>query len=146
MPLGHLRDCNQEEIQQFVLDKIGELVKTNNSWYHEPRQRFMRQVVLAMLQSHIVGYSRNALADILRHRDEYCDDSYTRRLVAGMINEGVLITAAGTEIVMEQLLDLDGRPCKLEGAATLNCLPVERPATVLRLSASRWLRGTASSE
>jgi len=58
----------------------------------------------------------------------------------------VIITAAGTEIVMEQLLDLDGRPCRLEGAATLNCSPVERPATVLRLSASRWLRGTASSE
>jgi len=138
MPLGHLRDCNQEEIQQFVLDKIGELVKTNNPWYHEPRQRFMRQVVLAMLQSHIVGYSRNALADILRHRDKDCDDAYTRRLVACMIHEGVIITATGTEIVMEL--------CKPEGAETLNCLPVERPATVLRLSASRWLRGTASSE
>ena len=123
-----------------------ELVTISDPWYQEPKQRFMRRIVLAMLHNHVAGYSRNALADILCRRDEVCNDAYTRRLVARMLREGVIITASGTEIVMEQLVSRDGRPCELEGAATLDCSPVERPATVLRLSASRWLKETMSSE
>lgn len=123
-----------------------ELVKTSDPWYQEPKQRFMRRVVLAVLQNHIAGYSRGKLADILRRRDKACNDAFTWRLVDRMLGEGVIITANGTEIVMERLLDTNGGPHKPLGAATLDSTPVERPATVLRLSASRWLKDTANDE
>ncbi len=121
-----------------------EVVMIGDPWYHEPKQRVMRKVVLAVLQSHIAGRSRRELAGILLRRDSDCDETYARRLIARMLNEGVLITANGTEIVMMDLVDLNGRTPKLEGAATLNQSPVEQPVTVLRLSATRWLKDAAN--
>ena len=117
-----------------------EYVMPDDPWYHEPKQQFMRRAVLQLLHARPAGYSRRALTIRLRRRDKECDETYVRRLMARMLNEGVVIVTTGTETVMERLVDLDGRTHKPQGAATMTESAVEKQATVFRLSAGKWLK------
>ena len=131
--VGDVRRCHGQ-------DGNSEYVMPDDPWYHEPKQRVMRKVVLRVLAEHMHGYSRGALARILLGRDKECDETYTRRLMGRMLHEGVVIVTAGTEVVMVPLVDRDGKRHAPSGAATLSESAVERRVTVFRLSAGRWLK------
>ncbi len=60
-----------------------------------------------------------------------------------MLDEGIVIVTSGTETVMVPLMNLNGSYSRPEGVATMNESPIERPATVFRLSSTRWLRDSS---